>query len=68
MGFRMLDIVGQRPEVATYRCPSGKTVFPSKQAARQAVRGMHGHRTRMEPFRCGFCDKYHLGHRRGAVI
>ena len=53
------------PEVV---CPSGKTAFPSKRAAREAHKGHRGNRTPMAAFRCDFCSKYHLGHRRGAVL
>jgi len=53
------------PEVV---CPLGKTAFPSKRAAREAHKAHRGDHTPMTAFRCDFCSKYHLGHRRGAVL
>ena len=75
MSFRLADILGRvarqelravaEPEVV---CPLGKTAFPSKRAAREAHKAHRGDHTPMTAFRCDFCSKYHLGHRRGAVL
>lgn len=50
------------------RCPTGKVSFRTKAEARRALQSQHGHHTKMKPFRCGFCERYHLGHRRGAIL
>jgi hypothetical protein len=48
-------------------CPSGKTPFYSKQEARMARRKILdlGTVTDMRPYRCSYCQLWHLGHKRG---
>ena len=53
---------------ARFECPTGKTPFVSKKAARDMARSInHTQRSDMVAFRCGYCEKYHIGHRRGVL-
>ena len=80
MTFKLRDFVkrGQQlipKKTVTYRavpevslCPTGKTPFNTKREARKVSgQANRGQRTNMTVFRCGYCAKYHLGHRRGAI-
>jgi hypothetical protein len=62
------ELLGTKALVVDHTCPSGKTPYDTKRAAAAHVRRMPGHRTLMHPYRCDFCDCWHLGHRRGAVL
>lgn len=64
----MRDLLGAKALTVERTCPTGKAPYPTKAAARTHLRRMHGHRTVMRAFRCGFCNQYHVGHRRGAVL
>jgi hypothetical protein len=70
--IKLGDLINQRElqklALPTWRCTTGKVCFESKQAARQAMHGHKGHRTQMRVFRCGYCEKWHLGHKRGAIL
>ncbi len=69
--FTLKQILGDKAPVVIEECPTGKSPFISKQAARDAARryGRHKNtRTEMRPFRCAICDRYHIGHKRGAII
>ena len=77
MGFTLREVLGggvQRPEPPATRepereCPTGKVGFRTRAEA-DRVRGLanRNERTAMERFRCGFCEQWHLGHRRGRVL
>jgi hypothetical protein len=62
------ELLGSKAPAVLWNCPTGKSPYASKRAARDHLRRMRGLRTPMRPFRCSFCDCYHLGHRRGAVL
>jgi hypothetical protein len=49
-------------------CPTGKVVFVTKADAQAALGRMAAHRTNMRAFRCAWCEKFHVGHRRGAIL
>ncbi len=75
MGFTLREIIG-KATVETVRdtlgvnheCPTGKTAFYTKHEADQALQRINpGQRTKMSRFRCGYCERYHLGHRRGSI-
>jgi len=70
MAFTLRQILGpaaaERLEPKA-TCPSGKTAYPSKREARQALIGLNRKQTRMKHYRCPFCEAYHLGHRRGTI-
>jgi hypothetical protein len=67
MGFKLAELLAERPILPLDRCATGKTVYSTKAAARAAVTDINQKiGTPMKAFRCGFCDRYHLGHRRGA--
>ena len=74
MSFKLGDFVGNelnKLALPRLRCATGKTCFDSKAIALASTRGMDtkkGRRTSMKPFRCAFCEKWHVGHRRGAVL
>ena len=81
MTFSLKDVLGAKGEreirklaLPEDRCPTGKTAYASKDAAREHLKKVRGHgsekhrRSPMGPFRCGFCGKIHLGHKRGAVL
>lgn len=70
MTFKLGQVLKSTPEILRRRdrCPTGKTAFSTKREAAAALKKInHTHRTQMKEFRCGFCEKWHLGHRRGAV-
>lgn len=66
MGFKLAEIVNlpaslEAPEV----CPTGKTAFATKaEAQKEAKRINRIQRGVMRAFRCDYCERYHLGHRR----
>jgi hypothetical protein len=70
MGFKLAELLTERPILPLDRCVvTGKTAYRTKAAARAAVTGINqiiG--APMKAFRCPFCDRYHLGHRRGARL
>jgi hypothetical protein len=62
------ELLGDRPP-----CPTGKRSFATKRAAQQAWPKIRAddaadRRTAMHPYRCGYCERFHLGHRRGAIL
>ena len=71
MGWTLRELLRTIPAVMEDRfcCPTGKQPFPTKRAARVALRKINPkQRTAMCAFRCGYCERYHLGHRRGRII
>jgi hypothetical protein len=70
MSFTLREILGARnPELTEdrYQCPTGKQGFPSKEAAKIARNGMTNRQHHSVcVFRCPYCERYHLGHRRGS--
>ena len=70
MTFTLKQIIGAAAADAltpVSNCPTGKTAYPTKDAARRALAGLNSKQTKMRCFRCPFCPAYHLGHRRGTV-
>ena len=75
MGFTLSDILGASTVDAlrdtlgvVHQCPTGKTAFTSKAEADRALRRINPtQRTTMTRFRCDYCERYHLGHRRGNI-
>lgn len=70
MTFKLGQILKHTPEILKRVdvCPTGKRAFDSKAAAKSALKKINPtHRTQMKEFRCGFCMKWHLGHRRGSI-
>lgn len=76
MSFTIGEIVGPSrspeavaPAVKEVACPTGKVAFASKRLARQALRLIpdDGPSTR-SAYRCAFCFRHHVGHRRGALL
>jgi hypothetical protein len=75
MGFTLREILGKAIVErvndtlhTTPECPTGKVTFWSKAEADQALKKINvGQRTKMTRFRCGYCERYHLGHRRGSI-
>lgn len=63
-GVRTPQHAPPEPEL---HCVTGKRCYPSKRAARDAA-GKENRRQldrrHLNAFRCGWCEKYHLGHRR----
>lgn len=74
MAFTLGDILGTggesspspEPERPTI-CPTGKTPLCKREARQLAQRVNRTQRTNMKAFRCGWCERYHLGLRRGAI-
>jgi hypothetical protein len=78
MSFTLGDIIGavqpakQKPKPAARAmagtCPSGKTIYASKADAQAITRHMNHENLGdpMRPYRCAWCQHWHLGHRRGA--
>ena len=70
VAFTLLDIVGRLPvaveDKLVPQCPTGKVGYRRKADARAEVSRINRelHHT-MHPFRCGYCEQYHLGHSRG---
>lgn len=70
MGFTLKDLVTKLPAIMESRfvCPTNKQPFETKARARAALRKSNPRqRTTMYVFRCGYCERYHLGHRRGQI-
>jgi hypothetical protein len=60
--------IEERTEEPRLECPTGKRAYPTKREARRALKAINTRqRTNMTPFRCGFCERYHFGHARGAI-
>lgn len=71
MGFTLRDLIGERvaETLGHYECPTGKAPFRTRdEADRRLVVINRTQRTPMRRFRCGYCDRYHLGHARGRVL
>ena len=71
MSFTLRQILSAQPDAprVTIECPTGKHAFASKRDAADRARQInHTQHTNMAPFRCGYCDRYHLGHKRGAIL
>lgn len=77
MSFTIGEIVGPHktpptPETSATReveCPSGKVAFRSKALARAAERKIAPDGpSRRGVYRCDWCDFYHIGHERGALL
>lgn len=69
MSFRLGELLGSEEIHVRLECATGKTPFDSRQDANRALKRLpRSGPTRMTVFRCGYCEKYHLGHRRGAVL
>jgi hypothetical protein len=74
MGFTLRELLGDKAPVIRLECPSGKTTYRTKDEAFTALEQMahrntvYENRSRrqreMAPYRCGFCEYFHLGHRR----
>jgi len=71
MSFTLRQLLGDRALVVIRECPTGKHVYPTKDAARRAaaaINRVHVHRADrcrpMHAYRCAYCDRFHLGHRR----
>jgi hypothetical protein len=71
VSFKLGDVIGDKlrglalPEL---RCRSGKRAFETKLDALRATRDQSGQHTPMAAYRCDWCQKIHLGHRRGRVL
>jgi hypothetical protein len=71
MAFTMRELLGDRAPVIVDECPTGKHIYREKADARRAavaINRVHVHQADrcrpMRAFRCAYCDRYHLGHRR----
>jgi hypothetical protein len=52
----------------TVECPTGKVGYRTREAADAVLRHVNPtQRTSMHRFRCGACQHFHLGHRRGVI-
>ena len=66
MGFKLEEILTEQPVIPLDRCVTGKTAYPTKAAAQAAVVAVNRQMgAPMNAFRCLYCERYHLGHRRG---
>lgn len=76
MAFKFGDLIGPpaQPKPSTWvereTCNvQGKMMFPSKADATKWVKRINTvHRTPMTPYRCPYCDHWHLGHGKGKVF
>lgn len=73
MSFKLGHFVGdelKKLALPELRCKTGKTCFNSKAEATSSLSAMRrrGRPASMTPFRCTWCEKWHLGHRRGRVL
>ena len=71
MGFLLRDLLARVPEQmeSRFQCPTNKTAFDTKAEARRALTRINpGQRRAMRAYRCTYCERYHLGHRRGNVF
>lgn len=67
MGFKLADLITNADQFDVYECPTGKKGFDTKEQAKKALRKVNSSmRHTMRAFRCDYCERYHLGHRRGA--
>ena len=67
MSFKLAEVLQQTPDALLARdvCPVGKVPYYTKADAQEAVRRINRkHAAAMRAFRCSYCDRYHLGHRR----
>jgi aspartate carbamoyltransferase regulatory subunit len=70
MGFRFGEVV-KLPDryEKPYECPTTKTPYATKREAQRALKQINANqRHSMRSFRCGYCERYHLGHRRGEIF
>lgn len=68
MAFTLRDIIGAKAADAlapVSQCPTGKVAYLIKADADRALALIHRTQTKMRRFRCHYCERYHLGHRRG---
>ena len=77
MSFSLAQIIGKEKALQVrehasepdFVCPTGKKPFATKDDAYYVARHTNKReRNRMRVFRCGFCEHYHLGHNRGAIL
>lgn len=75
MGFKLKDVLSdanrrtmQDGAEMWNTCPSGKRAYETKVEADKRLAFLHDTTTvmGMKAYRCGYCMKFHLGHRRGA--
>ncbi len=68
MAFTLRTLLGDNAPVVIDECPTGKRPFTTKDDADRALRRINPtQRTHMRRYRCAYCQRYHLGHRRGAI-
>jgi len=68
MSFKLRETLRTLPAAlyAVDRCPTGKTAYDTKVAARAALYRINPAASKpMRAFRCSFCARFHLGHPRG---
>ena len=66
MTFNMRDLISNPDRFDVYQCKTNKTGFDTKKDAQAALRLINPTiRHTMRSYRCDWCDRYHLGHRRG---
>lgn len=64
MGFKLAELLIEPPVIPLDRCVTGKTVYRTKADGQAAAIRINRHALDpMRPFRCGWCERYHLGHR-----
>jgi len=69
MSFTLRQLLGTKALVVIDECPTGKRPFTTKADADQALRRINPtQRARMHFFRCGYCERYHIGHPRGRQL
>ena len=68
MGWTIGDYLGDKALVVRHECPTAKTPFDTRALAHAALAKLPKGRTKMSVFRCGYCEKYHFGHRRGSIL
>ena len=71
VGFKLEDVLAHPlPAIPVDRCPTGKTVYATKALAREKMKTINHHikGRPMQAYRCGYCEKYHLGHKRGVIL
>lgn len=69
--IRAIEPDAEPPEPRAIECPTGKRAYATRGEAKQQAERTNMGRDRisaLRPFRCGFCEYYHLGHRRGRVL
>jgi len=65
MTFTMKELLGTKALEIVDECPTGKVPYKTKALAQRAVGASNrkSHRI-VRAFRCGYCNRYHLGGRR----